>query len=76
MIKFNEMTALDRDLFFDDVLMDMCGELDLDWWQVVEDDERLCQLDERVAKAADISVDELLTIPQYLRFINTLIADI
>jgi len=76
MIKFSEMTALDRDLFFDDVLMDMCGELDLDWWQVVEDDERLCQLDERVAKAAGISVDELLTIPQYLRFVNTLIADI
>lgn len=76
MIKLNEMTALDRDLFFDDVLMDMCGELDLDWWQVVENDERLCQLDERVAKAAGISVDELLTIPQYLRFVNTLIADI
>lgn len=76
MIKLDEMTALDRDLFFDDVLMDMCGELDLDWWQVVEDDERLCQLDERVAKAAGISVDELLTIPQYLRFVNTLIADV
>ena len=76
MIKFSEMIALDRDLFFDDVLMDMCGELDLDWWQVVEDDERLCQLDERVARAAGISVDELLTIPQYLRFVNTLIADI
>lgn len=76
MIKFNEMTALDRDLFFDDVLMDMCGDLDLDWWQVVEDDERLCQLDERVAKAAGITVDELLTVPQYLRFVNTLIADI
>lgn len=76
MINFSEMTALDKDLFFDDVLMDMCGELDLDWWQVVEDDERLNQLDERVAKAAGISVDDLLTIPQYLRFVNTLIADI